>query len=402
MNKYLLLRDNKQSGPYTVPELAEKGIKPYDLVWLDGKSIAWRYPSEIDELKAFAPAVEEQPFDRFYKKPEVIEKAAPAAAAIEHAGEPAVAAQVSKENTQQKKVYINFPVGNHAENKIVPEKKVIIPETAQEPLAPVTFAEKTNYIQPVERIPSYSPSSQSNRKYIYYAVAAAVLLTCFVTVLLINNNQQQQRLKELNTIVKEIESKKANELAALTTQVKDLAPVQQTVQPQTSETIINPELLTNDDYSKPQKETVVTADAVVLTPKKPVQPVESSSGVTFKERPVLRRTDKEENATPAVSEKEEASPSSENMYKLVSIKPNNYKTGVLGGISNLQFEVTNNSKHELQKVAIEIKYLGPEKKVVNTQTVYIENVSAGGHATIDVPKSKRGVSINYTVTDIKS
>src|SRR5918993_2443798 len=69
MNRYLLLRDNKQSGPYTVTELVQKGIKAYDLVWLEGKSAAWRYPSEIDELKAYAPVVEEQPFDRFYKKP---------------------------------------------------------------------------------------------------------------------------------------------------------------------------------------------------------------------------------------------------------------------------------------------------------------------------------------------
>src|ERR1044072_5995288 len=70
MNKYLLLRDNKQTGPYTAQELAEKGIKPYDLVWLEGRSAAWRYPGEIEELKAFAPVVEEQPYDRFYKKQE--------------------------------------------------------------------------------------------------------------------------------------------------------------------------------------------------------------------------------------------------------------------------------------------------------------------------------------------
>src|SRR6478672_9079989 len=72
MNKYLLLRDNKQSGPYTVPELLEKGIKAYDMVWLDGKSVAWRYPSEMEELKAYSPVVEEQPFDRFYKRPEPV------------------------------------------------------------------------------------------------------------------------------------------------------------------------------------------------------------------------------------------------------------------------------------------------------------------------------------------
>jgi hypothetical protein len=69
MMMYLLLRDNKQSGPYSLDELKAKGLKAYDLVWVDGKSAAWRYPSELEELKAFAPVVEEQPFDRFFKKP---------------------------------------------------------------------------------------------------------------------------------------------------------------------------------------------------------------------------------------------------------------------------------------------------------------------------------------------
>lgn len=70
MASYLLLRSNKQTGPYTLDQLAQLGLKPYDLVWLEGRSAAWRYPSEIDELREFAPAVEEQPYDRFYKKPE--------------------------------------------------------------------------------------------------------------------------------------------------------------------------------------------------------------------------------------------------------------------------------------------------------------------------------------------
>ncbi|HVU96192.1 MAG TPA: hypothetical protein VHE34_13270 [Puia sp.] len=66
---YLLLRNNKQSGPYSVDDLKSMGLKAYDLVWLEGKSAAWRYPCEMEELSAFAPPVEEQPFDRFYKKP---------------------------------------------------------------------------------------------------------------------------------------------------------------------------------------------------------------------------------------------------------------------------------------------------------------------------------------------
>ena len=70
MNTYLLLRSNKQSGPYSLQQLVSFGLKPYDLVWLEGKSAAWRYPSEVDGLKDYAPATEEQPYDRFYKKPE--------------------------------------------------------------------------------------------------------------------------------------------------------------------------------------------------------------------------------------------------------------------------------------------------------------------------------------------
>ena len=68
MASYRLLRDNKESGPYNLDELVTLGLKPYDLVWVESRSAAWRYPSEIPELKEFAPIVEEQPYDRFFKK----------------------------------------------------------------------------------------------------------------------------------------------------------------------------------------------------------------------------------------------------------------------------------------------------------------------------------------------
>src|SRR4051812_42856360 len=69
MNLYRLLRSNKESGPYSQDDIIALGFKPYDLIWVEGKSAGWRYPSEIPELKNFAPAIEEQPYDRFYKKP---------------------------------------------------------------------------------------------------------------------------------------------------------------------------------------------------------------------------------------------------------------------------------------------------------------------------------------------
>lgn len=68
MTSYLLLRNNKETGPYSLDEIVQFGLKAYDLIWVNGKSAAWRYPGEIPELEPYAPIVEEQPYDRFYKK----------------------------------------------------------------------------------------------------------------------------------------------------------------------------------------------------------------------------------------------------------------------------------------------------------------------------------------------
>lgn len=50
---YLLLRSNKQTGPYTLEEILQLNLKPFDLVWVEGRSAAWQYPSEIPALEPF-------------------------------------------------------------------------------------------------------------------------------------------------------------------------------------------------------------------------------------------------------------------------------------------------------------------------------------------------------------
>lgn len=52
---YLLLRNNKQTGPYSLEEIITSGLKSYDLIWVEGRSAGWRYPSEIDSLKPYLP-----------------------------------------------------------------------------------------------------------------------------------------------------------------------------------------------------------------------------------------------------------------------------------------------------------------------------------------------------------
>ncbi len=56
MKTYLLLRSNKQSGPYSFDELLTLGLRAQDLLWAEGKSASWRYPSEMDEFRGHVPA----------------------------------------------------------------------------------------------------------------------------------------------------------------------------------------------------------------------------------------------------------------------------------------------------------------------------------------------------------
>jgi hypothetical protein len=50
MKRYLLLRDNQEKGPFTWEELKDLGLKPNDLIWINGESTRWYHPIEIQSL----------------------------------------------------------------------------------------------------------------------------------------------------------------------------------------------------------------------------------------------------------------------------------------------------------------------------------------------------------------
>jgi hypothetical protein len=50
MKRYLLLRNGQESGPYTWDELKGLELSFSDLVWVEGESLSWSYPSQVAEL----------------------------------------------------------------------------------------------------------------------------------------------------------------------------------------------------------------------------------------------------------------------------------------------------------------------------------------------------------------
>lgn len=83
---YRLLRNNKEEGPFTVEEIIQRNLKPYDLIWVDGRSAAWSYPGELTELKMYAPLPGEENLNASVnKQPAAVSSSVHAAIAVNNA-----------------------------------------------------------------------------------------------------------------------------------------------------------------------------------------------------------------------------------------------------------------------------------------------------------------------------
>ena len=429
MSTYLLLRDNKQSGPYSTEELLAKGLKAYDLVWLEGKSAAWRYPSELPELKPFAPTVEEQPYDRFYKKPVAEQDAAEPAAAPVKEKETARTAAATGNAASSGKVYVTMPVaaGNVAamrRQSVAVAMPAGAQKTSAEPVVPKDTPRKTIAEQPVpmaaaitvqpaiQNTPVASmyeyaarpvnaiarPAAGKNRMLLNIIAAVCLLLGGVVIGLAISNNQHKEYKSNLEKMAQVIAGHDSRNKQVST------APVQPAEAPEESHTEIPAENKITPTTDLKTERTVKnkTGKTPVYTEALPVTETATTSTQT---------TPKEDAAPTATTETEKnVSPLDESaaavvrhqLHKQVSVAAGTYKTGILGGISNLHLTVTNGSHYPLDEVAVEVKYLGPEKRVVKTQTVLFNDIAAGEQKTQEAPRSNRGVSIDYAIITIYS
>jgi hypothetical protein len=164
-----------------------------------------------------------------------------------------------------------------------------------------------------------------------------------------------------------------------------------------------PSVVHNDPNQPAIRHTVIKKENNVVTPPPPTQPQSKSIAVS------VSNTTQPEETTQAVVEPREKPINQEmlekarrNINEQVHVEASAFKTGLFGGISDLDLTVQNKSLYPLDQVAVEIKYFGPEKKLVKTQTIIFNNVPPGKRRTLEAPRTSRGISIDYTVTSINS
>jgi hypothetical protein len=150
MKKYLLLRNNQESGPHSIEQLASVGLFPLDLIWIEDESTAWKHPDEIEELKHLI-SYSNAPQNRLQEKSE--------------------------------KVFISLPANFSKKSRSeMDEEHASLPVNEMEPVL------ETNYVRPLEELKeNYRVSNHKKpiwNKKIFQSSGGASVLAIFMGVVL--------------------------------------------------------------------------------------------------------------------------------------------------------------------------------------------------------------------------
>jgi len=455
---YLLLRNNKESGPYSLDDLMKLGLKAYDLLWVQGKSAAWRYPSEIEELKSFAPVVEEQPFDRFYKKeeapaeekkivvaPPVAEVRYEAPPVVESAyKEPIVEARYEK-YIPKKSVAVTMPgqktmpVEQSAKPLQQPIKEELPVAEPSKPTITVSenpAAAQIKYSQPLDEIKEmYVRTLQDRKQKIArrgfwlksMKQAAAILGLVAIGVVagfiikpgknkqaVVNSQVEKQSQAALQTEPNitgnadpKADSKPLETSAQPIEQIKS-HPNGGYVNklPEVQDKPVEPKQLVVKSPANNKKD-IATTKSENVTPVTSFAPQNAETNVATGERSrkvrdanseVINSGANANNDLPAV-DKKTSSPGE--LSSLVTVKSNNYKKVAFGGIRDLQLTVVNDSKYILDNVTVELQYIKPNELPLKTENIEFNSVAPNAASTIRVPDTNRGIRVVFRITRIK-
>ena len=352
MKLYFLLRNNVESGPYTQKDFSEIGLTSTDLIWIDGESTAWQHPDDIVGLKSIA-----------------------------RLGIIKALTTVSNPTSQPEPSYQLSPSNDQISTSI--DRPSLHYAIGEEEVYPVKDKESFSW---ENRRPRINAAAVANSLFGLGVLMVGVMLFAFVVKKLVDHFEYEPYIGSAEAV--EISSE--NVLASQRSHAAmGVVPVNTTA----------------DDTQATTDAPVVAMNAVAATPQlvasaktENVSSPEEKRTETSTPEPEVVQTEVSEEKKP---EEKEAKPVVKAAPNL-SLTANDYKVGVFGGISDLEITVNNPSSSNIDKAVVEVEFLKPNGNVVKSQTVAVENISAGGAKKVVVPSSNRGVKIRYRVvsTDV--
>jgi hypothetical protein len=409
------------------------GLKAYDLVWLEGKSAAWRYPSEIEELSSFAPVVEEQPFDRFYKK------ASPATSAPSSTTQIPVAVAVESQlqrssplSAGKRIIYVTMPAGKSPAREIPLQSAVreLTPTYARAAIEDYSAQPVAEQPTLVDNLPHWrspktalktkaAPKTRAFARFVAIGLCILALLAAgiFIGLSLNKDTLGLQHKMEANTTPASSTSGATSDVSPATLpiahptaqQLPASAVTSPSVSARREDPIVNTSTVPAKPIKKSQKSQKInetaaadrSAHGAVKYTTAPAPKDSATTAIPTMQREAVHRSDNAEtnHTTPAVADKEALRTA---LASQISVGANTYSVGTFGGISDLQVTVTNRSAYPLDLVVVEVQYVQANKKVFKTENLYFRGIGAGSALMLEAPKTSRGIKVQYKVMTINS
>ena len=439
---YRLLRNNKESGPYTALQLKEMGLKPFDLLWTEGRGAAWQYASEITELKDFAPVVEEQPFDRFFKRKEAMETVQEVAVAPKKtkprfriSGDKIIMVEAGNMEVATNGSILQTPVARLQKETAVADEKIPATPDWQNVYAEWQQPQKkvVNKEAPVEVETKYTESLDNLKKryaekflnenggktsFVFSASVKQNMMAAAAIIVLAVGGYVGYTLKQKSTSV--TDSKHAMEKADITTD-NSLA-----LQAENDNNVTNGAAEKNDPDVQPQtnseknSKAIKTNENYVNSSKKPINNYQiKTSGNTIainkpNEKTVAPgKTETDKINQDKTSVQPQTSASKTTPANTVAIQPlakpymqkkiDDYISvkkigGSANGVQNVRLQVNNVSDFPIDLAVINIQYFDVKGKFQKGETMYIKNIDGGNNVEVRVPDSDKSNSIKYKVS----
>jgi hypothetical protein len=407
---YSLLRSNKQSGPYTLEELLQLNLEPIDLVWIEGKSAGWSYPTEIESLKMYVSTTA-NPIEKKETSNSVEPTSSPAISINE-------ITIPSKPNS--KHIYISLPAGKKviSENaapqnpldslKESPEAKLErkaeelrnkIQAFTEKKNAPKTDNElDTKYSRSLDDIKEeYSSWLYQQRKkkrsfptkYIMPAILGTVLFVAAYYFFQFSSDNEAKKTAVLatqgvNTSSKKIDNtlpgeknisakKKSSKANKASTKNKENITLAKSKRVYTNEEIDKVDVYLDSLKNASKKQTTGDDEYV-------------SEQTTIKNDGT--RQSAKRNSTPVTKQTSQTDSDSTPFSELIKLSEST-------GSSMPYLSLYNNSNKYIKCVAVDAYYYKANQKLLQKKTFYFNDISPKSSVRLYLPQEKNAVSVKY-------
>ena len=375
-NSYILLRNNKETGPFSFEQLREQGLAAGDLLWVEGQSVAWMRPAELPEFRSANPGhtkIRETEDTQVSKE---TEKYQPVPENI---------------SVQKSSVYVSLPTAYDMPQETAATFAKTDPGPVEaEPALSTKFERpldeiKEMYVRTLESRKKKTARKKHLRKYLKYAAIfiGLPLAGAFVAISL---QKKDGKSGEEEIVVRQ--------------------PAQESVVPDESVTSNLPdqqnELYVPSAIAEDPRVENHERPGAVSVPMSTVKDPPIEEPATERKPEQHHTAGKEDAATLKNENKPVVQVPQEEVAPFVAVKSNAYKTGSFGGIRDLQLTLTNDSKYNLSQVAVELQYLKLGDEIVKSEMINFQSVPPNSSQTLEIPDNKRGVRIAYKVRRISA